>query len=200
MSRDAEAKEHQCLLIFYSDKSGNKVYIEAEKEIEITGFENINRILNLGFTTFDFESLFQSKEGVGYLTADSVYFRELSQASKERDIKSFDLVKEFMNENNLEILDNYMCFDFSFPSTLIRSLAKIDPSLPPTAIPIPLIPTPNIILDELEVFERQSVFFEKLRQDHDYWGGNILREMIDFCHRNQLTNIWNELRKLKSPF
>lgn len=49
-------------------------------------------------------------------------------------------------------------------------------------------------------FEKQSDFFIDLRENHNYWGGNNLRDMLDFCNRNQLRNIEKELKKLKPPF
>ena len=34
--------------------------------------------------------------------------------------------------------------------------------------------------------ETQSLIFEELAEEYDYWGENNLFEMIDFCNRNNL--------------
>lgn len=51
---------------------------------------------------------------------------------------------------------------------------------------------------EFEIFEKQSIFFEELRKYHDYWGGNSIKEMIDFCGRNNINNIKKTLVDLLS--
>lgn len=34
--------------------------------------------------------------------------------------------------------------------------------------------------------EAQSLIFEELAEEYDYWGENNLFDMIDFCNRNKL--------------
>ena len=50
--------------------------------------------------------------------------------------------------------------------------------------------------EEFEIFEKQSVYFEELRNKHNYWGGNAIKEMIDFCVRNKLESIKRSLTRL----
>lgn len=54
--------------------------------------------------------------------------------------------------------------------------------------------------DKLEMFEKQSSYFSILRDKHEYFGGNNLKEMLDFCQRNNMKSIISELKKIKSPF
>ncbi|MCD0480360.1 hypothetical protein LPB90_18130 [Chryseobacterium sp. LC2016-29] len=54
--------------------------------------------------------------------------------------------------------------------------------------------------DKLEMFEKQSSYFNILRDEHEYFGGNNLKEMLDFCQRNNIKSIISDLKNLKSPF
>lgn len=54
--------------------------------------------------------------------------------------------------------------------------------------------------EELEMFEKLSNYFNILRENTKYLGGNNLKEMLDFCQRNNLRREFSELKKLKSPF
>ena len=106
-------KEH-CLIIFYSYKSKNKGFMEFEKEIKVTGESILKKIKKLGYTRKDMQSLFQNEE-YSYLTTDSIDIKNLSDKSADKELLSFNLVKEIAQLMNCEILDRYDSFDFSFP-------------------------------------------------------------------------------------
>ncbi|WP_159479708.1 hypothetical protein [Chryseobacterium sp. 18068] len=49
---------------------------------------------------------------------------------------------------------------------------------------------------EFNLFEKQTVYFEELRNRHGYSGGNKNKEMIDYCKSKNLKNIEEYLMSL----
>lgn len=112
------SKKPHCLLIFYSDT--NRVVLDDEKEVIITDMDILLKIAQLGYTKYhDMQTLFQI-DGNDYVTTDHLYFSDINEDSHERDIKSLELVKEIMKDRNEKIEDYFSCFDFSFPSKMIK--------------------------------------------------------------------------------
>lgn len=58
----------------------------------------------------------------------------------------------------------------------------------------------NMTVQKQEInSEVQDYIFEELTEMFDYWGENKLRDMIDFCNRNQLHSQKKTLTILLRP-
>ncbi len=127
-------KEEHCLIVFCSYKEGNRYFLEFEKEIRVTeksiliDFETeiriidkpfLNKIKNLGYVRKDMQSLFEDKN-YSYLSTDDIHFKELTQESPERELQSFNLVKEIAQAMDFNIDDSYDCVNFNFPNFMYQ--------------------------------------------------------------------------------
>lgn len=117
-------KEEHCLISFSSYKEGNRYFLEFDKVIRITDKSILNKIRNLGYSRKDMQSLFEDKY-YSYLTTDSIHFKELTEQSPERELQSFNLVKEIAQSMNFNIDESYDCVDFSFPRFMYQDNSPI---------------------------------------------------------------------------
>lgn len=103
-----------CLIHF--GKHTNFSFLDSKEVLNIVDSDLVQKILNLGFTRNDVQSLFQIKDIV-YLTSDNVYFRENEYISTEFFNKkdAIQLVNELCKLHDFTITDDYNVFDFSFP-------------------------------------------------------------------------------------
>jgi len=106
-----------CIIIF--SKHYGFCYQEALAELIVNDEGTLNAILDLGFVRNDLQSLFVH-ENIEYLTSYSIYFTEQDPKAPEYKNKqqAINLVKKICSERGFNILEEFHCFDFSFPKTM----------------------------------------------------------------------------------
>lgn len=108
-----------CKIIF--SKHYEFCYQEGLAELAINDEITLIAILDLGFERKDLQSLFV-EENIEYLTSDAVYFREEEpNAPKYKNSdQAIILVKKICSEKGFKILEEFNCFDFSFPRSMFN--------------------------------------------------------------------------------
>lgn len=112
MENNKKPNAFHCLLNFWS----GSIVLDCEKQILIEDKPFLKEALSIGYTQKDTQALFGT-DHYDYLTIDSISLKEEITDNKNR--KLFELVKNYLNLNNLEIPEKANLFDLSFPGELI---------------------------------------------------------------------------------